>query len=75
LVTEQERRVGRGFYVPVGFSITVEDRDEVGHRVAMGGFTDWAQQLLERPGELLLVSMMATELLTDACGMEQLTFG
>ncbi len=67
ILTEQERRVGRGFYAPVGFAITVEDRDEVEHRVALGGFTDWSQQLLDRPEELLLVSVMATEVLADVC--------
>lgn len=70
VVTTAERRVGRGFYAPVGFAVTIEDHAEVEHQVALGGLTDWGAQLLDRPTEGMLVSMMATEEIARICTMD-----
>ncbi len=59
------RRTGRGYFAPIGFTITVEDWDEVAHTVGMGGFTDWTRQLLGRAEERVLVSVIATERLAE----------
>lgn len=61
--------LGRGYYAPLGFTVTVEDHVEVEHRVGLGGFTDWTRQLLDRSEERLLVSIIATERLSEV-GME-----
>lgn len=65
VVVEHERRTGRGFFAPIGFTVTVEDWNEVAHTVGMGGFADWTRQLLGSAEERVLVSVIATERLAE----------
>jgi hypothetical protein len=58
-------RLGRSYCGPLGFTVSVEDDVGVEHWVGIGGFTDWTQQLLERPTERLLVSTIATDVLAN----------
>jgi len=66
LLTESERRAGRGSFAPIGFTIVAEDQIEVEHTIGMGGFTDWTRRLLGRAEERLLVSQIATERIGEA---------
>lgn len=69
MIFDEAHPLGRGYYAPLGFTVTAEDHAEVEHRVGLGGFTDWTRQLLDRGEERLLVSVIATERLGEV-GMD-----
>jgi hypothetical protein len=70
VVLSVDRTSKHRFCAPLGFTVAAEDHAEVEHQVGLGGLTDWTRQLLDRVGERLLVSIIATERLDERFGKE-----